>query len=88
MIKKSLTLFGIFTALVGIIFGLNSNPINHQNDKVLSLSATKTTANSYLNIDFDDPVVFAALPSFDQEIKTSIKTADARSEIIRQYLNK
>ena len=37
---------------------------------------------------YDNPVVFAALPSFDQQIQTSIKTADARPEIIRQYLNK
>ena len=27
------------------------------------------------------------LPYFDQQIQTSIKTADARPEIIRQYLN-
>ena len=34
-----------------------------------------------------EPVIFAALPSFDKQIKTSIKTADARPEIIRQYLH-
>lgn len=44
--------------------------------------------NESITTNFDAPVVFAALPSFDQQIKTSIKTADARSEIIRQYLNK
>lgn len=32
--------------------------------------------------------VFAALPSFDQQMKTSIKIDDARPEIVRQYLHK
>lgn len=32
--------------------------------------------------------VFAALPGFDQQMKTSLKIDDARPEIIRQYLNK
>ncbi len=34
-----------------------------------------------------DPV-FAALPSFDQQMKTSLKIDDARPEIVRQYLKK
>lgn len=32
--------------------------------------------------------VFAALPSFDQQMRTSIKIDDARPEIVRQYLKK
>ncbi len=35
----------------------------------------------------NDPV-FATLPSFDQQMKTSLKIDDARPEIIRQYLKK
>ena len=32
-------------------------------------------------------IVFAALPPINNDIKTSVKTADARPEIIRQYLS-
>lgn len=88
MIKKGLLLLVIFLGLAEIVFNINSSSINSSTDSNLFLSTDKTIEGSSLFTTFDDPVVFAALPSFDQEIKTSIKTADARSEIIRQYLNK
>lgn len=87
MIKKNLLLLIMFLCLVGIAFGLNSNSINDL-PHALSPRSENKTIESESHISFDDTVVFAALPSFDQEIKTSIKTADARPEIIRQYLNK
>jgi len=88
MIKKGLLLLVIFLGLAEIAFNINSSSINSSTDSNLFLSTDKTIEGSSLVTTFDDPVVFAALPSFDQQIKTSIKTADARSEIIRQYLNK
>jgi hypothetical protein len=87
MIKKSLLLLIIFLGLAEIIFSINSNSINDPQNTVLSMSTDKTLDENYFSTNFDEPVVFAALPSFDQQIQTSIKTADARPEIIRQYLN-
>jgi hypothetical protein len=86
MIKKGLLLLVLFLGLTELVFAINSKAISSISDKnTLSAINTSSGTNSNL-VEFDDPVVFAALPSFDQEIKTSIKTADARSEIIRQYL--
>jgi hypothetical protein len=88
MIKKSLLLLVLFLGLLDIAFKLNSFSATNQNSTVLSMTTNQTVENYYPETNFDDPVVFAALPSFDKEIQTSIKTADARPEIIRQYLNK
>jgi hypothetical protein len=88
MIKKSLLLLAVFFGLAEIVFNINSKYLRDPQNNVLSATSNKITENEFINNNFDDPVVFAALPSFDQEIKTSIKTADARPEIIRQYLNK
>ena len=78
----------IFLGLAEVIFTINSNEINSSSGVLSATSTTKSTESLSVITNFDDPVVFAALPSFDQQIQTSIKTADARSEIIRQYLNK
>ena len=88
MIKKSLLFLILFLCLTGIAFYINSNFINDLSHDLSTQPANKTIEGKSFITSFDDTVVFAALPSFDQEIKTSIKTADARSEIIRQYLNK
>ncbi|HSV94792.1 MAG TPA: hypothetical protein VLH94_02345 [Spirochaetia bacterium] len=88
MIKRAIILFVLFLSLAEIVFIINSNISNHPNNQVLSLSTDPKGDIREPQINFDDPVVFAALPSFDREIQTSIKTADARPEIIRQYLNK
>ncbi len=88
MIKKGIILLLLFLGLAEIVFNTNSKSLNDPS-MVLSLQSTKESVeNSSIVTDFDDPVVFAALPSFDQQIQTSIKIADARPEIIRQYLNK
>ena len=87
MIKKSLLLLTFFLGLSGIIFCINSNTFNNSG-KVLALKTSADQSDTqYETTNFDEPVVFAALPYFDQQIQTSIKTADARPEIIRQYLN-
>lgn len=88
MLKKSLLLMVIFLGLSGLIFNINTNSLN-KSPKVLSAVSTINSTDRESNItNLDEPVVFAALPYFDQQIQTSIKTADARPEIIRQYLNK
>lgn len=88
MIKKGLVLLVVFLGLAEIVFSINSNSLNDTAGNSLSQFSNKGVEREYTLTNFDDPVVFAALPSFDQQIQTSIKTADARSEIIRQYLNK
>ncbi len=88
MIKKSVILLVVFLGLTGIIFTINSKSIDNSSINELSNNSYKNTDNESSSMTFNDPVLFAALPSFDQQIQTSIKTADARPEIIRQYLNK
>lgn len=87
MIKKGIIISILFLGLIEIVFAINSNSMNSSDNNVHSLVTENTKENVFLSPNFDDPVIFAALPSFDQQIQTSIKTADARAEIIRQYLN-
>lgn len=77
----------LFLGLAEITFSINSN-ISADSDSGYPKISLRTEQTEPVITSFDDPVLFAALPSFDQQIQTSIKTADARSEIIRQYLNK
>jgi len=88
MIKKGLILLVVFLGLAETVFSISSNSLNNTSNDSLSPSFNKGVEREYTLTNFDEPVVFAALPSFDQQIQTSIKTADARPEIIRQYLNK
>lgn len=60
--------------------------LNDESGRGLVLGSESTIAEYSPNP--QDPYIFAALPSFDEQIKTSVKTADARQEIIRQYLQK
>jgi hypothetical protein len=46
------------------------------------------TADTSDTVEYHEPSVFAALPSFDQSVRTAVKTSDARAEIIRQYLRR
>jgi len=86
--KKGLILFVVFLGLSGIVFNINSNSLNSSANVLSASISIKPTDSQNIVSNFDDPVVFSALPSFDQQIQTSIKTADARPEIIRQYLNR
>ena len=88
MLKKCFTLLALFALLTKVVFytssvATNSNTTNDQ----ASIQQRNIKIDSQ-TLNYDEPVIFAGLPSFDQQIKTSIKTADARSEIIRQYLNR
>jgi len=77
----------IFLGLTEVVFSINSHTLNNTLSEPFIQTEKSTPDRETVVTDFDDPVMFAALPSFDQEIKTSIKTADARPELIRQYLN-
>lgn len=87
MYKKFIVLSILFVVTTKVAFSLNLNGLPDESVTLISpkadvLSATDTIPEP------EDPYVFAALPSFDENIKTSVKTADARAEIIRQYLHK
>lgn len=84
MVKKAILLSLGFIIVSKIVLSQDQNilstvqpPLSPQ-PEVLGLSSSQFTA----------PYVFAALPAFDNDIQTSVKTADARAEIIRQYLHK
>jgi len=88
MVKK----FFLLSILFFVVFSLSINhnlKLNNIEDKSKSfdnpqvLSATDTNEPTQ-----SVNVVFAALPNFNQNIKTSLKIDDARPEIVRQYLKK
>ena len=84
MVKKLFILSVSFVVLTGVAFSSISqnfpdeiSPISPKpKGEVLSMTTLKP----------EDPYIFASLPAFDQNIKTSLKIADARPEILRQYL--
>jgi hypothetical protein len=75
--------------IISILFVLNSYVALNLGKK---LSAQDQVRGVSTNINFENPadysLVFASLPAQTSQIQTSVKTADARSEIIRQYLQK
>ncbi len=92
MAKKFLYLLLLFLTVSRVAFTLNHGFLKEDdsnkilNLKVLGDNTDQSLTNTVLNP--NEPYVFAALPTFDQQIKTSVKTADARAEIVRQYLQK
>ena len=74
----------IFTFLLARQTSQNLLAAN-DNQKDLLISANINSSNEQT---FDSEPVFAALPSFDQQMKTAVKVDDARPEIVRQYLHK
>jgi hypothetical protein len=88
MLKKGILYLIMFCGIFEIAYQINLVNLSHiDSSAVLSMKSNSAENEVYLS-NFDDPILFAALPTFDQQIQTSIKTADARSEIIRQYLYK
>ena len=93
MAKKFLYLLALFLVTSRLAFAMSTASLvsgeavqNGSEKFILGASSDQDTSETILNP--DEPYIFAALPSFDQQIKTSVKTADARAEIIRQYLHK
>jgi hypothetical protein len=81
MTKKTIILSLLFLLNIKVAIAINNN-----------LSSQDKVMGAYTNINFGDPsdysLVFASLPAQASQIQTSVKTADARAEIIRQYLER
>lgn len=88
MTKKFLYLLILFLVTSRVAFGLNSNLARTEDDSKKLILGTSDTINGETVPSPEEPFIFSALPNFDEQIKTSIKTADARAEIIRQYLHR
>ncbi len=88
MTKKFLYLLALFLLTSRLAFGINSSLFEQGSNLNKFVLGTDTTLTSQTVPSPEEPFIFSALPSFDEQIKTSIKTADARPEIIRQYLHK
>ena len=88
MFKKFVALSALFFLTSKIVFNLNLDNSDMEAPQMLSPKPDVLGSTTYTVPEPEAPYVFAALPSFDDNIKTSVKTADARAEIIRQYLNK
>jgi len=89
MAKRFLYLLALFLITSRIAFGLNTSLFGNegeQNKYILGASADTQTTETIPSP--EEPFIFSALPTFDEQIKTSVITADARPEIIRQYLHK
>jgi hypothetical protein len=86
MIKKLLGFSFLFLLMFSFVQKGNQRLLledpNHQSF-LISPNSSSGDVLGYNN----DPV-FASLPSFDQQMKTSLKIDDARPEIVRQYLKK
>src|SRR3989339_2201770 len=89
MAKRFLYLLALFLITSRVAFGLNTSFFKNeggQNTFILGASTESQTRETIPNP--EEPFIFSALPSFDEQIKTSVITADARPEIVRQYLHK
>ncbi len=86
--KNFLLLSLSFLVLSHFALGLNSFLLGLSDDSSPKIILGNENLISETVPSPQDPFIFAALPSFDEQIKTSVKTADARQEIIRQYLHK
>ncbi len=87
MFKRLLLLTLVFCSLFILTRQKSASLLaGNQNQKNIFVSQVST--GTVLGDKTDNEPVFAALPSFDQQMKTSIKIDDARPEIVRQYLAK
>jgi hypothetical protein len=87
MFKRLLLLSLVFCSLF-ILTRQNSDSLLTGNQNQKNIFVSKESRGAVLGDKTDNEPVFAALPSFDQQMKTSIKIDDARPEIVRQYLAK
>lgn len=87
MFKRLLLLTLVFCSLF-ILTRQKSASLLAGNQNQKNIFVSQVTTGTVLGDKTDNEPVFAALPSFDQQMKTSIKIDDARPEIVRQYLAK
>jgi len=88
MVKKVIFLSVAFFVLTKVVFGINSSLNGNITDTNIINVYQKESEVVTTTPNPEDPFIFAALPAYDKELKTSVKTADARPELIRQYLEK
>lgn len=81
MFKKLLVYTFIFILTLQLARSLNNRLLAEDNHSSPSIQLS-------LNHISERSLVYAALPNQTRLIKTSLKTADARPEIVRQYLQK
>jgi len=85
MVRKTFILPIVFLVLVKFVLGHNSLILEEANTAT-SLRSRVLSYTTESSLNQNEPFVFAALPAFENNTKTSVKIADARAEIIRQYL--
>ncbi len=88
MFKRLFLLSLVFCSLVVFVRQSNLSLLSKDQGQKNILVNNQISSGSVLGDQTDGEPVFAALPSFDQQMKTSIKIDDARPEIVRQYLAK
>jgi hypothetical protein len=88
MFRKLVTLSALFIVTSKVVLSLNSVSDTAATNFELISPRSDVLGMQDTVVQPEEPFVFAALPSFDENVKTSVKTADARAEIIRQYLHK
>lgn len=87
MFKRLLLLTLVFCSLF-ILTRQKSDSLLSGTQNQKNILVSQVSNGTVLGDKTDNEPVFAALPSFDQQMKTSIKIDDARPEIVRQYLAK
>lgn len=88
MAKKLIILTFLYLLASNLGFRANSWMLQNADQKIPLITGTVDSQPSDAVETPEDPYVFASLPAYQQEIKTSFQTADARPEIIRQYLHR
>lgn len=88
MTRKFLLLLALFLLTSRLAFGINTSLSDSSSTSDKIVLGASDSINSETIPSPEEPFIFSALPAFDEQIKTSVKTADARPEIIRQYLEK
>ena len=88
MAKKLILLSILYLLVSNLGLRANSWMVQNTTENTTPISGIIDTDATELVTTPENPYIFAALPVYQQEIKTSLQTADARPEIIRQYLHK
>ena len=85
-LKKLVSLASLFLLLLFVVQKTNHKLLSQESTLQTLFISANTAGGDVLGVSTEP--VFAALPSFDQQMRTAIKIDDARPEIVRQYLLK
>ncbi len=86
LLKKLVSLASLFLLLLFVVQKTNHKLLSQESTLQTLFISASTAGGDVLGVSTEP--VFAALPSFDQQMRTAIKIDDARPEIVRQYLHK